>query len=204
MTKLAAPLALTRGLLVGLCLCWSLHTSLEGAERDPSQDQTQTQDAVEAIRLAAEGGDASAQFFLGVMYDEGLGVPQDDGEAVRWYRLAAEQGAASAQFFLGVMYANGQGVPQDDGEAVRWYRLAAEQGVASAQFFLGVMYGNGRGVSQDFVAAHMWLNLAAAQSSGDDRERDVKERDAVAARMTREQIAEAQRLAHEWKSTVEP
>ena len=52
----------------------------------------------------AEQGDADAQFNLGVMYDEGDGVPQDYKEAFKWYRLAAEQGDAFAQFELGVMY----------------------------------------------------------------------------------------------------
>ena len=95
--------------------------------------------AIETFRDLVEEGSALAQFRLGVMYEEGEGVPQDDGEAVRWYRLAAEQGHASAQFRLGVMYEEGRGVPQDDGEAVRWYRLAAEQGDAFAQVNLGVM-----------------------------------------------------------------
>jgi len=53
-------------------------------------------------------------------------------------------------------------------------------------------------VSQDYVAAHMWTNLAAAQSSGEDRDRWVKNRDINAAKMTAEQIAEAQRRASEW------
>jgi TPR repeat protein len=55
-------------------------------------------------RLAADQGDADAQFNLGVMYDTGRGVPQDDAEAERWYRLAADQGDANAQSNLGVMY----------------------------------------------------------------------------------------------------
>ena len=45
----------------------------------------------------AEQGDAFAQYNLGLMYDQGLGVPQDYKEAVKWYRLAAEQGYADAQ-----------------------------------------------------------------------------------------------------------
>ena len=60
----------------------------------------------------AEQGDADAQFNLGVMYDEGDGVPQDYKEAFKWYRLAAEQGDAFAQFELGVMYDERLGVPQ--------------------------------------------------------------------------------------------
>ena len=73
------------------------------------------------------------------MYANGLGVRQDDAEAVRWYRLAADQGDASGHFNLGMMYANGLGVPQDDVEAARWWRLAADQGVAEAQSNLRVV-----------------------------------------------------------------
>ena len=98
---------------------------------------------LEDILSCAEQGHASAQFNLGVMYDIGRGVLEDDVEAVRWYRLAADQGFANAQFNLGVMYDNGRGVPEDDAEAARWHRLAAEQGHASAQFNLGLMYEMG-------------------------------------------------------------
>jgi TPR repeat protein len=139
----------------------------------------------------AERGDASAQYNLGIMYDNGYGVPQDYAEAVRWYRLAAEQGYASAQFNLALMYRNGEGVPQDDAEAVRWYRLAAEQGYADAQLNLGVMYDNGEGVPHDNVLAHMWFNIASANGNAIGREN----RDIITKRMTREQIADAQARA---------
>ncbi len=56
------------------------------------------------------------------------------------------------------------------------------------------MYGAGRGVPQDYISAHMWLNLAAATGGENAR----KAREVVAARMTREQIAEAQARAREW------
>ena len=110
-------------------------------------------------------GDGEAQFYLGEMYDNGHGVPQDYREARRWYRLAAAKGHADAQFNLGVMYDNGHGVPQDYKEAVRWYRLAAEQGDVQAQFVLGLMYDNGTGVAQDYIQSHSWLNLAASARS---------------------------------------
>ena len=92
------------------------------------------------------------------------------------------------------MYANGEGVPEDDVEAVRLYRLAAEQGHALAQLNLGFMYGNGEGVPEDDVLAYMWYNLSAAQ--GNETAQSNKE--AIVPRMTREQIAEAQRLSREW------
>jgi TPR repeat protein len=111
----------------------------------------------------ANAGDAMAQYNLGVVYDDGHGVPEDDVEAVKWYRLAAEQGVADAQYNLGLMYYNGTGVPQDYAEAVKWFRLAAEQGIANAQYTLGAMYANREGVPQDYAEAVKWFRLAAEQ-----------------------------------------
>ncbi len=151
--------------------------------------------ALKELRPLAEQGNATAQNNLGVMYREGEGVPQDDEEAVRWYRRAAVQGHAGAQNNLGLMYAEGRGVPPDDKEAARWFRLAAAQGDAKAQYNLGLMYAEGQGVPQDVVQAHLWMNLAAAQGDEDAS----KTRDLLAELMTRAQLADAQRLAREWK-----
>ena len=85
----------------------------------------------ETQRLA-EQGDALAQYNLGVMYDNGEGVPEDDAEAVRWYRMAAEQGFAPAQYNLGNMYVNGEGVPENYVLAYAWFNLAAAQGHETA------------------------------------------------------------------------
>ena len=151
--------------------------------------------ALRLMRPLANQGLAGAQYNLGQMYLQGQGVPQDNAEGAKWYRLAANRGYALAQYNLGVMYAKGSGVPQDDAEAMKWFRLAANQANASAQYNLGVKYSNGQGVPQDFVRAHMWYNLAAAQGNKDA----VKNRDRTASRMTQAQIAEAQKLAREWK-----
>ena len=110
----------------------------------------------------------------------------------QYWRLA-EQGDATAQFNLGNMYANGQGVAQNYQEAVKWYRLAAEQGDADAQFNLGVMYANGEGVTQDDRIAHMWFNLLASFGNKDG----ANARDRIAARMTSNQVSEAQSFATE-------
>ncbi|MES1258890.1 MAG: tetratricopeptide repeat protein, partial [Acidobacteriota bacterium] len=74
---------------------------------------------------AAEQGDASAQFNLGLMYARGLGVRQDIAEAMRLYQLSAAQGNAMAEYRLGFRYAHGWGVQQDYAEASRWYQMAA-------------------------------------------------------------------------------
>jgi len=152
-------------------------------------------EAVKWYRKAAEQWDAGAQVFLGEMYKFGRGVPQDYTEAAKWYSKAAEQGNAEAQSNLGIMYDFGKGVPQDYTEAEKWYRKAAEQGDAGAQYNLGVMYFNGQGVPQDYVTAHLWFNLAASQ--GDKTAENL--RDLLSKTMTPAQIAEAQRLAREWK-----
>ncbi|MEH6478397.1 MAG: tetratricopeptide repeat protein, partial [Sneathiella sp.] len=73
--------------------------------------------ALQEWRPLAEQGYAKPQYNLGVLYENGKGVPQDDAEAVKWYRLAAEQGNAYSQHDLGVMYRDGDGVPQDGAEA---------------------------------------------------------------------------------------
>ena len=156
--------------------------------------------ALREFRLAAEQGNAAAQYNLGQMYRKGQGVPQDYAEAVKWYRRAADQGDAYAQHDLGVMYDKGWGVPQDYAEAMRWYRKAATQGYASAQFNVGRMYYTGRGVLQDYVQAHKWYNLAVSSSPpGKGHDIATKYRDIVAKRMTPAQIGEAQRLARKWK-----
>ena len=116
--------------------------------------------AYEIWRPLAEQGDAEALNNLGYMYGDGIGVEQDDVEAVRLYKLAAEQDHASAMNNLGWMYEHGRGVEQDDVEAVRLYKLAAEQDNASAMSNLGWMYQHGRGVEQDLDTAKMWYELA--------------------------------------------
>ncbi len=152
------------------------------------------------LRPLAEQGDAAAQYGLGVMYERGQGVRQNDVEAVKWYRLAAKQGHAEAQSNLGLMYVNGQGVMRDHAEAVKWFRLAAEQGNAEALSNLGYMYGHGRGVQQDYVLAHIWFTLAASRfPPGEEHDNAAKGQDWAAKHMTPAQIAEAQELAREWR-----
>ncbi len=102
------------------------------------------------------------------------------------------------------MYATGQGTAKDYPEAMRWYTKAAERCDASAQNNLGSMYATGKAVPRDLVQAHKWYTLAAAHFAPDEaafRDKAVRNADTIAAKMTPEQIAEAQRLAREWQPT---
>ena len=123
---------------------------------------------------------------------------QDYARSASIFMRRAELGQAIAQTYLGYMYANGRGVPQDFVAATKWLRRAADQGYPDAQFLLGLMYDKGHGVKQDFVEAEVWLNLAAAKS--DHRQRDywTRIRDAVAGKLTLDELAEAQQRALEW------
>jgi TPR repeat protein len=151
--------------------------------------------ALREWRPLAEQGDALAQYNLGVLYRKGRGVPQDDVQARQWYAKAAAQGQAKAQFNLGTLYFNGEGTPKDYQQALRWFRLAADQGEALAQTKIAIMYDEGQGVPQDIVQAYKWYSLAA--TNGDKPAAEL--RNASAKQMTPAQIAEAQKLAREWK-----
>jgi TPR repeat protein len=120
---------------------------------------------------------------------------RDYSTAAQLLRPLAEQGNADAQVKLAALYSEGEGVPQDNVEAAKWVGKAADQGFVSAQYILGALHGAGQGVPQDCVLQHMWLSLAAAQ--GDQTAEAF--RDEVARLMTSAQIAEAQKLAREWK-----
>ncbi|NTV66802.1 MAG: toll/interleukin-1 receptor domain-containing protein [Chlorobaculum sp.] len=116
---------------------------------------------------AAEQGDANAQCYIGVMYDNGYGVAQNYVEAEKWYRKSAEQGNSAAQFNLGLMYDNGKGVAQNYEEAVKWYRKSADQGNADGQANLGFMYEKGLGLAQNYEEAVKWYRKSAEQGNAD-------------------------------------
>ena len=153
-------------------------------------------DALALWQPLADQQHRAAQLNLGLMYEHGHGVARDYSKAARWYHKAAENGLARAQARLGLMYNYGRGVRKDYAAAVNWYRKAADQGYAKAQSSLGGSYANGLGVGQDYVQAHMWLSLAAAQGN----RAAGKNRDMMAKRMTPAQLAEAQRLALDWRA----
>ncbi len=81
----------------------------------------------------AEGGDASAQYNLGLLYHHGLGVESKISEAAKWYGRAAENGNADAQKAIGDLYLKGFWGKKNSAKAATWYRKAAEQGHAEAK-----------------------------------------------------------------------
>jgi uncharacterized protein len=123
---------------------------------------------------------------------------QDYTRSASTFMRRAELGQAIAQTYLGYMYANGLGAPQNFSTAVKWLCRAADQGYPAAQFLLGLMYDKGHGVRQDFVEAEVWLDLAAGKSDRRRRDYWTQIRDAVASKLTLDELAEAQKRALEW------
>jgi TPR repeat protein len=210
--QLALASLYARGLGVsrdlGKAAKWHRKAAEAGAARgqcmlglDYSNGEGVKMDKVEAARWfkrAADQGLAEAQLDLGLCYANGDGVERSDVEAATWYRKAGAQGLSEAQCALGTCYLDGTGVPKDIPEGLKWIQTAAEQGFAPAQTALGRCYTKGKGVPKDYVQAYKWLNLAAAKGGelGDDARVEL----AMTERfLTPEQVAEGQRLAHEFK-----
>jgi TPR repeat protein len=188
MRRIAATLAVVGALLFSAGSAWA-----DWDDGVAAYKRGDYATAYQEFRPLAEQGDAKTQFNLGIMYANGVGVAENDIEAVKWYHKAAEQGYADAQASLGFMFDNGEGVPVNDAQAVKWYRKAAVQGHADAQNNLGVMYSTGEGVPVNNVKAYMWWSLAMKQGY----EHVATYLDIIKKQMTSADISKAQALAAE-------
>jgi uncharacterized protein len=174
--------------------------------------------AAEQFALASNVGNGhnKARYELGMLYLKGNGVGQDFTSAANYFQKAAlyneaadQPGVPDAQYVLSTLYAAGKGVTQSDADAVRYLRMAAKEDHIKAQFGLGMMYAAGRGVPQSIPVAYLWFARAAegdaafrsysqttktALSYTNGTAEAVKARDTIRARMTPEQITEAQVL----------
>lgn len=132
--------------------------------------------------------------------------------AAYWYRKAADQGYPQAEFAMGAIYDNGpQGLPENAQKSFYWFHKAAENrrpwGKRSAQYpnearramlymFLAMDYMDGHGVPKDYVRAYKWFALSASQPG--KHVASTVWMNAMAAKMTRSQVAQAQALAYAW------
>ena len=157
-------------LLIGaLCLSGLSATAQYAPENEAGLAAAQSGDwqkAWDIWKPLADAGDARAQSNIGVMYDRGKVVAEDDAEAARWFTLSAEGGFAPGQANLGKMYFNGNGVEQNYTNALHWYQAAARQGLGQAQMALVQAYFNGYGATADLAKAYMWMAIAAEAGYG--------------------------------------
>jgi uncharacterized protein len=154
------------------------------------------QGALELFRPLAESGDREAQYWLGHMYDAGLGVERNPTEAVGWVRKASEQGFTPAELRLGQMYRDGIGTLQDFEQAMKWLKRAAGGGDRIAMRSVGELYERGWGVTENLVLAYAWYSVAAAEDP-----LAVHLRQGVLDRIDSEQIAVGEKKAEELQTT---
>jgi TPR repeat protein len=109
---------------------------------------------------AAQSNHPRAQYMVGILYAQGVGLPRDSAQAAEWFTRSARNGYGPACYHLGWMHHKGDGVPRDDELAIRLLEQAAGQGMAAAQLALGRFYEHGEGVSEDVVQALKWYALA--------------------------------------------
>lgn len=114
----------------------------------------------DGLHVMAERGDAEAQYHIGMMYNNGIGVSRDMHKALEWMQKSSHIGHPLAHFKLGCYY-GGQGgaVPVNDEKALYHYLIAAEAGYSLAQGSAGLY----RLKKNDFDEAFRWLKAAADQ-----------------------------------------
>ncbi len=116
--------------------------------------------------------------------------------SLKLLRQAGGAGNVPAQTLLGGMYNSGYlQIRRNLAESVKWYRMAANRSDRAAQFRMGLAHENGTGATRDPVRAFMWYELAASGN----HEQSRRNRDRLAGGLSGEQIAEARRLARDWK-----
>ena len=117
----------------------------------------------EALRLAAEHGDAAAQFIIATRYLDGEGTQQDVTRAAHWYQKAAVGGLAPAQYRLATLFERGRGLPKDTSAALVWYQRASEQGNVKAMHNAAVLAAGNEAGKPNYDIAFKWF-LAASQN----------------------------------------
>ena len=119
------------------------------------------EEAAVLLNKAAKAGSADAQFKLGLMSLEGVGVKKDESAAAHFFEAAAKQGHLQAMNNIGILYETGRGVKQDFTQAFNYFNQAAQKGDAMAQNNLGMLYTRGQGVERNDAWAVFWFTVAA-------------------------------------------
>lgn len=160
-----------------------------------------TVEAVDMFERLVEKGDLNAAFSLGVIHENGFGVPRKGHmiKAVELFRMAAERGHSEAQNRMGGFYYSGSwsgNVEQDLKKAMKWYRIAAEQGHRKSQFRLGNLlcwFGQ-------TVEGYAWLTVAFERGDASAK----PERQRICKGMTPKMNSRASKLKQQILTTYQP
>lgn len=146
------------------------------------------------IYKAALDGSAEAQYQIGLLFEYGRDVEQDDFIAANWYEKSAAQAFSDAQYRLAILYDNGWGKPTNKEKAFELYESAAENGHELAQHDVAIMYFKGIGVNRNPLQAYKWLRIAVLSGSPLMQ----KHLTMIAQDLFPEEIKVAESLAKEW------
>jgi TPR repeat protein len=150
-------------LALTLAFAAAAHAGVDEGEQALKRRDFRT--AISEFTVAAEAGDARAQYSLGEMLLRGLGTTRDETKAAGYLGRAAAQNYAQAQWRLGQLYFQGRGVPRDEAKGADLVRRAADSGLASAQHAMGQLVAEGRGgLPKDPATAAQWFKAAADQN----------------------------------------
>lgn len=155
----------------------------DGIEAEPDK-------AVPWFRKAADQGNTNAQTMLAEAYYFGKGVEKNVDEAFRLYSLAANRGHPFAMYMVGTLYIKGEGTGKDLQLAESWLVKSAYRGISAAQEQLADLY-SAPGEMYDPVKALTWFKVYMSNADAEHPD----EMDALVAKMTPEQQAEAETAA---------
>jgi TPR repeat protein len=119
--------------------------------------------ALDQYQLATDQWYLPAINAIGLMFEQGNGMPKNLDKAFAWYLKAAEHGYGPSQAYIGLMYWTGEGKELNYETAYSWFLKAANQGFPSAQFAIGCLFADGQGVAKNYRTAFTWFWKAAQQ-----------------------------------------
>lgn len=192
--------------------------------QDPALQQQLTQQMIQLFANSAQGGFAPAQFSLAQCWLQGIGVEQNQQEAINWLDRAAQQGHVESIFTLAINLATDhpQHLPllevaaqaghtkamlcigmywqnhQQADQAIAWFNQAKENNDLRADFLLGMAYLNGQGVAEDSKQAAEFFKVASENGDGDAHFALYEAyRDGVGVRRNKKSQAKYLKLAQE-------
>ena len=128
-------------------------------------EQRDYKTALYYLSFFAANGDAKANYNLGTMYREGLGVEKDEVQSLSHFIAAAENGHMLGNYAVGLAFLTGKGSDIDAKAAIHYLTEAALLGHAISPVEIGRLYFRGRLVKKNFVSAHFWWLLAQERNA---------------------------------------
>lgn len=121
--------------------------------------------AAAEFQSSFEAGDGDGAFYLGRLFEFGLGTDTDISRAANLYAAGAETGSVLAMNRLGLLYLEGTTLLRDYPEAARLFCASADAGDATGQLNCALMLKEGRGVQADAEKAVAYFEQAASQDN---------------------------------------